>query len=530
MKKNSKKNLQIKLKINYFISNYNITNKIKVIIMMSSRFESKKILCKFYNSKDGCRNGSNCQYLHDTDNWRINSELLPGEIINNEVLFAINSGKLNDLFHKMLTNPDDYIKYYKTVNIHFRNIAVWKLEKKSIRKNLIDTLTKTNISDIQDGKYGYIPFCYHFIMNGLVWRTFMGGSAIIPNYEIKSPIAIDMDINSCFDEIIDVISSINDNKNSYSEIVKLTTEYVNPSTYETVLHTATYHLSDSVMSHIKLQLKEYKISILKKDHTIDQIAKLSDNVLNEYFNALLLEKNKYDENILGIYNHRKNTKDNMILKYKEIFNKNEKFALRQKNSKELIEHAKVMLKYSIDSLNLKLNSFHNEIFDQTKYQHRRVIVIDYDSIFNAKLKNILKTENKLGVPCDVDILLDLLNFIIINFNATKEEKINKILSSLPKNIMNSDKINNVFKEKGLIEFIWSYITKSINFENPLSNCPPILYEFMNEEKLGIREAYIGEFFTIIHDIIDFLSTENKDMFMKKLFDSELNMVVKEQFI
>ena len=505
-----------------------ITNKIQIIIIMFKN--DKKILCKFYNSKDGCHNGSICQYMHDTDNWRTNLELSSVELINNEVLFAINCGKLNDLFYKMLTNPDDYNKYYKTINLNFRNIAVWKLEKKSIRKNLIDTLTKTNIRDIQDGQYGYIPFCYHFIINGLVWRIFMGGSAIISNYEIKSAITIDMDINSCIDEIIDLMSSLYDDKNAYSEIIKLTTEYVNPHTYETVLHSSTYHLCNVIMLHIKNQLKEYTMNILKKKHTPEQISKLSDTLLNQHFNTLLYEKNKYGENILDVYNHRKNTKDEMINKYNQIYQKNETFALRQKNSKELIEHAKVMLKYSIDSLTSKLTSFHNDIFDQTKYQHKIVLTIDYNTIFHNKLKNILKSENKLGVPCDVNLLQDLINFISMHFNNSKEEKINKILSLLPKNIMNANKIKDVFNEKNMIDFLWSYIMNSVTIENPLSLCPPILYECMNEEKIGIREAYFGEFCKRIQDITDFLQVHEKTIIINQLLDSNLDTCIKKQFI
>jgi hypothetical protein len=430
----------------------------------------------------------------------------------------------------MLTNPDDYTKYYKTMNLHFRNIAVWKLEKKSIRKNLIDTLTKTKIRDIQDGQYGYIPFCYHFIINGLVWRSFMGGSAIIPNYEIKSAITIDMDINSCIDEITDLMSILYEDKNAYSEIIKLTTEYVNPHTYETILHSSTYHLCNVIVLHIKQQLKEYTINNLKKNHTAEQISKLSENVLNEHFNTLLLEKNKYNENILDVYNYRNNTKEEMINKYNQIYDKNKTFALRQKNSTELIEHAKVMLKYSIDSLNLKLTSFHNDIFNQTKYQHKKVLTVDYNAIFNNKLKDILKSENKLGVPCDIDLLQDLINFINMNFSNSKEDKINKILSQLPKNLMNADKVKDMFNEKNMIDFLWSYVINSVTIENPLSSCPSILYECMNEEKIGIRESYIGEFFKRIQDITDFLSKDEKTNIIKLLLDSNLDIFIKQQFI
>ena len=326
------------------------------------------------------------------------------------------------------------------------------------------------------------------------------------------------------------MSILYEDKNAYSEIIKLTTEYVNSSSYETILHSATYHLCNVIVLHIKQQLKEYTINNLKKNHTAEQISKLSENVLNEHFNTLLLEKNKYNENILDVYNYRKHTKDEMINKYNQIYQKNETFALRQKNSTELIEHAKLMLKYSIDSLNSKLTSFHNDIFNETKYQHRVVLRIDYNSIFNNKLKNILKSENKLGVPCDIDLLQDLINFITTNFNDSKEEKINQILSQLPKNIMNADKVKDMFNEKNMIDFLWLYIINSVTIQNPLSSCPLILYEFMNEEKIGIREAYIGEFLKRIQDITDFLSKDEKSNIIKLLLDSNLDIFVKEQFI
>jgi hypothetical protein len=272
------------------------------------------------------------------------------------------------------------------------------------------------------------------------------------------------------------------------------------------------------------------MNILKKKHTVEQISKLPDTIVNEHFNTLLYEKNKYGENILDVYNHRKNTKDEMINKYNQIYQKNETFASRQKNSKELIEHAKVMLKYSIDSLNSKLTSFHNDIFDQRKYQHKIVLTIDYITIFHNKLKNILKTENKLGVPCDVNLLQDLINFVNMNFNDTKEEKINKILSQLPKNIMNANKIKDIFNEKNMIDLLWSYIINSVTIENPLSLCPPILYECMNEEKIGIREAYFGEFCKRIQEITDFLHIEEKSIVMNILLDSDLDTLIKKQFI
>jgi hypothetical protein len=284
------------------------------------------------------------------------------------------------------------------------------------------------------------------------------------------------------------------------------------------------------MLHIKNQLKEYTINTLKNKYTPEQISKLPDTIVNQDFNTLLFEKNKYGENILDVYNHRKNTKDEMINKYNQIYQKNETFALRQKNSKELIEHAKVMLKYSIDSLNSRLTSFHNDIFDQTKYQHKKVLSIDYNTIFNNKLKNILKSENKLGIPCDVNLLQDLINFVNMHFNDSKEEKINKILSQLPKNIMNANKIKDMFTEKNMIDFLWSYIMDSVTIENPLSSCPPILYECMNEEKIGIREAYFGEFCKRIQDITDFLESHEKTIVIRQLIDSNLDTCIKKQFI
>jgi hypothetical protein len=118
----------------------------------------------------------------------------------------------------------------------------------------------------------------------------------------------------------------------------------------------------------------------------------------------------------------------------------------------------------------------------------------------------------------------------MNFSNSKEDKINKILSQLPKNLMNADKVKDMFNEKNMIDFLWSYVINSVTIENPLSSCPSILYECMNEEKIGIRESYIGEFFKRIQDITDFLSKDEKTNIIKLLLDSNLDIFIKQQFI
>ena len=51
----------------------------------------KPTLCKFYNTKDGCKNGTSCKFLHETpDNWRtiVKKEFSPEEQIVEEIKSA----------------------------------------------------------------------------------------------------------------------------------------------------------------------------------------------------------------------------------------------------------------------------------------------------------------------------------------------------------------------------------------------------------------------------------------------------------
>jgi hypothetical protein len=81
------------------------------------------------------------------------------------------------------------------------------------------------------------------------------------------------------------------------------------------------------------------------------------------------------------------------------------------------------------------------------------------------------------------------------FTDSIEEKINLILSKLPKDLSNPDQLIKDFKSNDNISYLWTYLKNSITLENILSICPPILYEFFKEEIRGIREAYIGEYMT-----------------------------------
>jgi hypothetical protein len=203
--------------------------------------------CKYFNTKSGCKNGSMCKFLHESiDNWRniIKAELSPEEEIREEIKFAIINRQLNDIFKKMVTSNDDYQKYYSDMEKQFRGVATWKLMKKSIKVELINTIHSKNV-ELDDGilPYGYIPLCLFFIFSGLSWKIFDGASDNASQFEIES----------CIDEVIDIVSGMYSNED-YKENIRTVTLYCNPTTYATLGHITTSNLCDTIMSHIKKQL------------------------------------------------------------------------------------------------------------------------------------------------------------------------------------------------------------------------------------------------------------------------------------
>jgi len=220
--------------------------------------KNKKQQCKYFNTKNGCKNGSSCSYSHILNkNWRDNVkiELSPEEEIEEEIKFAIINKSLNNIFKKMLSSNEDYNKYYWDMEKQFRGIAIWKLIKKSIKKDLIDSIYCRDVEidiKLDDGTvdqgilpYGYIPLCLFFIFNGLAWKIFDGAKDLSSHLEIES----------CINDVIDIISSLYTNE-EYKDVIKTMILYCNPVTYATIGHISTGYLCDSILSHIKTQLSQ----------------------------------------------------------------------------------------------------------------------------------------------------------------------------------------------------------------------------------------------------------------------------------
>ena len=456
---------------------------------------SNKTKCKFFNTPTGCKNKEKCPFSHEIDNWRESVELTPEEKIKKEVADAIMKGTLNDIFYKMVTNSDDYNKYYNHLNLQFREVVTWKLKRKSIKVYLLDTLQQkdVNIDENEEYiKYGYIPLCYHFILKNIAWKLFVGCTE--DNLTNK-------DIESCFDEIVDIIFKIY-SKEGYKNIIKHVTEYANPSNFETVLHIATYYLCDIIMSHIKKEMNP-----------------------ND-FNLLLKETNKWDYDVIGLYNYRKNQKNTMIEKYQKEYEKSVKYLERTSNSKEKISSYKKLLDENIASIDIRLNCFYNEIFDEVERVPIKYISVNHTDEFTKKLDII--TKNSIGYACNINSVNELINWINMFFSNAKKEKLHLILGKITDVIINADKLMELIVERKLEPEVWSYIICSIDNKYPLSKCPALLYEFFKIEKIGLREAYIGEYLNKLCDVVDSFSISKKKELIEILNMSLLDKTIPKQ--
>jgi hypothetical protein len=447
--------------------------------------------CKYFNTKTGCKNGAMCKFLHESiENWRsiIKVKLSPEEEIREEIKFAIINRSLNDIFKKMVTSNDDYQKYYSEMEKQFRGVATWKLIKRSIKTDLINTIHSKNV-ELDDGilPYGYIPLCLFFIFSGLSWKIFDGASDNVSQFEIESYI----------DEVIDIVSGMYSNED-YRDIIKTVTLYCNPSTYATLGHIVTSNLCDTIMSHIKNQLSP------------------------EDFNTFLEQKTNKDETLRDWFEENKeNNNEKNMQRYKWKY---ENLIKNARGNTDKLALAKKIYDYNIAKITHKSKIFSLEIFNISDTVIQRKVFIssqvDYDKLFNTELSNLLLSENRFGKPYNQQIFIKLINWIRMYFNMN-DEKINIIFSKIPSNLCNSDQLIKQCKEYKCIQNLWTYILSTISFDTPFSYCSPILNEFFKEINIGIREAYIGEYIHKVQFIYNSLTSENKILFINNIMSSSI---------
>ncbi len=467
--------------------------------------QKKRDLCKFFRSKTGCKNGSKCPFIHDDLNWREQSkeELKPSEIIARDVKVAILNGSLNDIFYKMLTDPVEYKKYYSELVMQFRGIAIWKLNKKSIKRDLFELIT-TNPIELSDDiylEYGYLPFCLHFVFKGMAWKVFDGACDVFGDKEIEG----------CIDEVIDIVSTIYSGYD-YNNIIREMVNFVHPSSQETILHVATYYLCDKILAHIKSNLGDLKYFELRKEYSVEELNEMKeddpmeyDNMINEEFNKLVAEKNKENQNVKEIYEFRKNNQDVMKDKYKAKLTKalsNVKFS---KNPTEKEQHVKSVYKHNVESIEIKLKSIYNELYPIIMKKVSKFANTDIthlvDKLFNSELNLLLKSSNRFGTPIDMLALTKLIDLIKNQFSNNMEEKLNLVLAKFPIDLFIPDRANEEFRKNNLSQLVWKFIINTISSDNPLSYCPPLLLDLlMNEPNLGKKEAYIGEYVKVMKTI------------------------------
>ena len=442
----------------------------------------KKLPCKFFKTPQGCKNSHMCKFAHEDANWRDVVELSPEDKLKDDVIKAIRYGTLNDIFKKMLSSEEDYNKYYNLVNMQFRGIAIWKLQKKSIKKNLFQTLEHFNVPIGEDGvlSYGYVPFCLHFLFAGMAWKTFDGSSDHFGYREIES----------CIDEIIDIVSSIY--KDEYKNVLQMTAQYCNPKYGDNVAHTATYFLCDKIMSHFKTELD-----------AVD-------------FDAMLLEKNTDNLNIKELFDIQKKEVNDLESKYKQKYDKN----ISRAKDKEEREKVKQIYEFNISDLNRKIKYFEDQFFTEYERVRFKFVANNVEARFNTILSTLLKAPNRFGIPYERGILIELFNQITMNFKDKVDEKINLILSKIPSNLFNVDHLIKDFKEKGYTETLWKFTMNSINEKTPLSFCQPLLYEFF-KASVGLREACMGEYIMKLQNIYDNLKADKIIEFSVLLTSSKL---------
>ena len=491
--------------------------------------EQKKTICKFFLSGK-CNKGDSCQFSHN-----LRGELLdvlsPQQLIINEIDDAIKYGNLDAIFYKMLlNNNNEYDKYYNEIHMKFRGIAVMKLKKQSIIKNIIDRISLRNVNlNGVNLKYGYLPFLYHFIIKGFAWNTFEGAR----NLDEANA------ISECFLEIINQLQKekVKDSTqipkysaSEYDEIIIEACEYVDSELEENMIHTATHYLCDQVVIHIKESFKYVKYRELVKEMGAEKLAEIRktidqeefDTMLSETFDKIILDKNNEDKQPIDLFNERKDNKEATIQKYKDKCQK----AIRRAKKQDDIDCAHEKLAYNLKQLDFKLDIFFRSIFN-TQMKRKKIIMneINYEDIFDKCTSKLVGVKNvRFGTPINIPVLIDSLSFIrdnIKNLQHNNEYYINKIIDQIPSDLLNIGVVIDTIKNFKCIDYLWKRLINSVTLETPTSFCINLLNQFFKESNMGLKEAYCCEYLNILFKLVNSVSDENKIKILETLLSSIL---------
>ena len=505
-------------------------NKLRNFDALNSNEERKKTICKFFLSGK-CNKGDSCQFSHNLRGEPIEEVLSPQQKIINEIDDAIKYGNLDSIFYKMLMNEnDEYMKYYNELHMKFRGIAVMKLKKQSIIKNIIDRISLRNVNlNGVNLKYGYLPFLYHFIIKGFAWNTFEGAR----NLEEANA------VSECFLEIINQLQKekVKDSSQvpkysaiEYDEIIMEACEYLDPEIEENIIHTATHYLCDQVVIHIKESFKYVKYRELVNEMGAEKLTELRtkigqdefDSMLSETFDKIILDTNSEDMQPIDLFNERKDNKDAIIQKYKDKCQK----AIRRAKKQDDIDGAHEKLAYNLKQLDFKLDIFFNSIFN-TQMKRKKIIMgkINYEDLFDKCISKLVGIKNvRFGTPINISVLIDSLSFIrdnIKDLQYNNEYYINKIIDQIPSDLLNIGVVIDTIKNFKCIDYLWKRLINSVTLETPTSFCINLLNQFFKESNRGLKEAYCCEYLDVLFKLVNSSKDENKIKILETLLSSSI---------
>ena len=492
--------------------------------------ESNKTICKFF-LKGTCAKGNNCKFSHNLrDTMTEPKSLSDDDTLGQEVSDAISNGNLNYIFEKMLSSEENYKKYYLKLFMRFRGVAVLKLKKQSIVRNIIDTIKLRNVQiNGETLKYGYMPILYHFIMTGFAWNTFQGAETD-KDYR---------DLINCFEDVVEQLQKVKVkdhqiskyNDEEYDEMLIEACQYTNPSTYDNVIHIAAHYLCDNVIQHIKETFRSNTIRKLKKESGDDAVPKLRDsmseteynNFVNKDFNDILNETNVNNQKAIDLFTDRKDNKQEAIDKFKSKY---EKAKSRAGTNKSLIDDATSRYEYNVENYDKKVEIFNRLIFITKERKKLIEHDINYDAKFNEWLSKLHGFKNKYGTRIEIIELSNLLNLINNNLKHKKVECMKLIINSLPSLIMNPKDVIQKFKDMNNIDSLWNAILDSVSEDNPETFSIDLLNAFFKEEHLGLRESYICKYLEKLSILSETLSSEKKEKFVQTIISSMVSKDVK----
>jgi hypothetical protein len=452
-------------------------------------------ICKFF-LLGTCKKGKACTFSHVQNKEVV---LNPLQQIINEIEISVARRQLSNIFAKMLTNKDDYIKYYNEIHMKFRGYSVMKLKKQSIVDTFLGHENKQkhtfdeSIFKYRNLKldtditlsYGFIPFLFHFFIMGFAWNTFQGAKDMTEEGTI----------NECYDEFVAQLQKRYSDK-EYDNIVREACEFVDPVSKENMIMVASHYLCDRVVVDIKDVFKKIK----RRNYTVEELSEErleigEDNFnkfINEEFTAFINDEyNALKENAFHLFSKRK---DNPEIAYQKYQEKKDKSIFRARGDVKIIADANQRYDYNISQYRRKVNIFYNSIFNDNISRKKLILAdINWDAIFLSKLSMFIGAKNKFGTRCNPDVLSELLRILSDELSTKKDTYIKMIIKIIPNDLMNASQIIKVFKDKNVIDYLWNDLLASITAETLNTFCPELLKEFLNESSRGLQEAYTSQY-------------------------------------